>query len=61
VATKNIKDMSEEELRQLIRESVREALQVHVQRIEREDVDWEAATEAVWERFDKAWRRLAEL
>ena len=60
MATKNIKDMSEEELRQLIRESVREALQLYVQKMEREDVDWEAASEAVLERFDKAWQRLAD-
>jgi hypothetical protein len=58
VATKNIKDMSEEEFRHLIRESVREALQVYVQKIEKEDVDWEAAAEAVLERLDKAWERL---
>ena len=58
MATRNIKDMSEKEFRQFIREAVREALQVHVQKIDREDIDWEAASETVLQRLDKAQRRL---
>jgi lipoate-protein ligase A len=61
MATRNIKDMSEKEFRQFIREAVREALQVHVQKIDREDIDWEAASETVLQRLlDKARRRPAE-
>jgi hypothetical protein len=39
---------------------VREALQVYVQKIDRKDIGWEAASEAVLERLDKARQRLAE-
>ena len=61
MAPERVSDLTVDELRQLIREAVREALAEIRQAGEDDAFDWDAVSEAVMERFNEAWRRLSEL